>query len=369
MNTQFRLMPEQASTMAAEVDGLYAFLLIVSAVLTIGIATVLIYFAIKYRRNSPADRTPAHTHFLLMEISWIVGPFLLTMVMFYWGTTLFYAQTRPAADAMVINCVGRQWMWKFQHPDGRAEINDLHVPLHQPVRVNMISDDVIHSLYVPAFRVKQDVLPGRYTTLSFTANKAGVYHLFCAEYCGAKHSGMRGTVHVLEPATYQQWLEGRSSTASENATVRLFDQLRCYACHLGGGEMSRGPSLQNLYGRTVPLQNGQSVVADENYLRESILQPAAKIVAGYEPLMPSFEGQVTEEGVLQLIAEMKAMGPSDASPTRSAVQRAKPVGPDQSPTTEPARNDVDPGAPKAPDAGAKTPPDGKPKPPQSPDRD
>lgn len=350
MNTQFRLMPEQASSIAADVDALYAFLLIVSAVLTVGIAGAILYLAIKYRRKAVVDRTPVHSHFLAIELSWIIGPFLLTMFMFVWGAKLYFYQSRPPVDAMVINCVGRQWMWKFQHPDGRAEINDLHVPLNQSVRVNMISDDVIHSLYLPAFRVKQDVLPGRYTSIWFKPTKVGIYHLFCAEYCGAKHSGMRGAVHVMEPSRYQQWLEDRADGVPAAGSVRLFDQLRCFACHLGGGEVSRGPSLQNLYGRTVSLDGGQTVVADENYIRESILRPGAKIVAGFESIMPSFEGQVTEEGILQLIGEIKAMGQSDArgSGTSDSLN-IKPIGPDQTPTRKPARNNEDPGAPKPPD--------------------
>lgn len=354
MNTQFRLMPEQASSIAAEVDALYAFLLIVSAVLTVGIAGAILYLAIKYRRNSRVDRTPVQAHFLAIEISWIVGPFLPTMVMFVWGARLYFIQSHPPSNAMVINCVGRQWMWKFQHPDGRAEINDLHVPLNQPIRINMISDDVIHSLYIPACRVKQDVLPGRYTSIWFRPTQVGVYHLFCAEYCGAKHSGMRGLVHVLEPARYQQWLEDRTGGEPAIGVVRLFDQLRCYSCHLGGGEGSRGPSLQNLFGKTVALQEGQTVVADENYIRESILRPGAKIAAGFDALMPSFEGQVTEEGILQLISEIKSMGQPDARGTGAAdAIRVKPIGPDQTPTRKPARDESDPGAPQPPDSDDK----------------
>lgn len=329
MNTQFRLMPEQGSQLAGEVDRLYYFLLAISGVLTIAIAGCIVYFAIKYRRSSAADRTLGHTNYMLTELAWIGGPFALTMVIFIWGAGLHFAQTRPPADSMVISCVGRQWMWKFQHPNGRAEINDLHVPLGQPVRINMISEDVIHSLFLPVFRTKQDVLPGRYTTISFTANKIGQYHLFCAEYCGAKHSNMRGAIHVMEPASYQQWLEGMAEGETSKKPSRLFDQMRCTACHAGGGESSRAPPLINLFGSTVPLKNGQTVVADENYIRESILKPRAKIVAGYEPIMPSFEGQVSEEGILQLIAEIKAMGqPAPLKPGDTSQK--------QPPTAQPA---------------------------------
>lgn len=314
MNTEFRFLPEQASTLAAEVDALYAFLLAVSGVMTILIAFLVMYFAIRYRRGSSADRQQTATNFFLMEIAWIVGPFILVMVMFYWGARLYFKQTRAPADAMTITCVGRQWMWKFQHPEGSAEINTLHVPLGQPVRLQMISEDVIHSVYVPAFRIKQDVLPGRYTSLWFEPSKVGQYHLFCAEYCGAKHSEMRGYVHVMEPRQYQKWLSGKLEDSSQSAMGggSLIEQFRCNTCHAGGGQTSRGPPLQNLFGSKVPLADGQSVIADETYLRESILRPAAKVVAGFQPMMPSFEGQIGEEGILQLIAEIKAMGQAGA---------------------------------------------------------
>ncbi|MES2788669.1 MAG: cytochrome c oxidase subunit II [Planctomycetota bacterium] len=334
MDTSFRLMPEQASTFAPQVDLLYAFLLLVSGLLSVGIAGTIVWFAIKYRRKSTADRRQTPSHMLLLELSWIVGPFVLSMILFVWGAKLFFHQTHAVEGALEVNCVGRQWMWKFQHPNGRSEINDLHVPLNQPVKINMISEDVIHSLYIPAFRVKQDVLPGRYTSIWFEASKVGQYHLFCAEYCGVKHSGMIGVVHVLEPARYQEWLSDQSGGASlAGGSGRLFDQLRCNSCHLAGGEVSRGPSLVNLLGRTVPLQNGQKIVADENYIRESILRPAAKIVAGYQPLMPSFEGQVSEEGILQLIAEIKAMGqPEGRGPQGASPITDKPAGPGQTPS-------------------------------------
>jgi cytochrome c oxidase subunit II len=315
MDKSFRLMPEQASSLAPQVDALYYFLILVSAVMTVLIAFLIIYFAIKYRRGSSADRTQGPHRFWVMEVSWIVIPFIVTMIMFFWGARLYFAQARAPSGAMEIQCVARQWMWKFQHPEGNAEINDLHVPVNRPVKIRMISEDVIHSLFVPAFRVKQDVLPGRYTTVWFEATKVGQYHLFCAEYCGAKHSEMRGRVIVLEPSQYEAWLAGREvAEPPEVAGRRLFDQLRCNGCHLGGALPGRCPPLDNLYGSTVRLQNGQSVVADETYLRESILRPAAKVVAGFQPLMPSYEGQISEEGILQLIAEIKSMSPQAGEP-------------------------------------------------------
>jgi cytochrome c oxidase subunit 2 len=312
MDNEFRLFPEQASTVASQVDTVYLFLVVVSTVITLLIAALIIYFAIKYRRGSAADRKQGQTHFFVMEASWLVIPFLLTMVMFFWGAKIYFVIARAPEGAMEINVVARQWMWKFQHPDGRSEINDLHVPRGQPVKLNMISEDVIHSMYLPSFRVKQDVLPGRYTSIWFEATRLGEYHLFCAEYCGAKHSEMKGKVVVMEPSEYEAWLSG--STAGETpveAGRKLFEQLRCETCHRGGGEGSRGPALADLFGKTVRLQNGQSVVADETYLRESILRPAAKVVAGYQPIMPTFEGQVGEEGVLQLIAYLKSLSQPD----------------------------------------------------------
>jgi cytochrome c oxidase subunit 2 len=340
MNTEFSFMPEQASSFAADVDAVYGFLLLVSGVFTVLIAFLIMFFAIKYRRGSPADRTRGEGHFFLMELSWIVIPLLLTMVMFYWGAVVFFEQARPPAGAMEINCVGKQWMWKFQHPEGNSEINDLHVPLNQPVKINLISEDVIHSLYVPAFRVKHDVLPGRYTALWFKPTKVGRYHLFCAEYCGAKHSEMRGYVHVMEPAKYQEWLAGRSSTENTaDAGAKLFEQLRCNTCHLGGGQQGRGPALEGLFGSTVRLQGGGTVIADENYIRESIVRPAAKVVVGYQPIMPTFEGQIGEEGLLQLIAEIKSLrrpdqtNPAEGSGTGPKRGDTLQQGPEQTPQT------------------------------------
>ncbi len=327
MNTEFSFMPEQASSFAADVDALYGFLLLVSGVFTVLIAFLIMFFAIKYRRGSRADRTQGETHFFVMELAWIIVPMLLTVPMFYYGAVLYFEQTRPPEGAIEINCVGKQWMWKFQHPEGNAEINDLHVPLGQAVKINMISEDVIHSVYIPAFRVKQDVLPGRYTTLWFKPTKPGKYHLFCAEYCGAKHSEMRGYVYVMEPAQYQEWLAGRTKTASvEGAGEKLFEQLRCNTCHLGGGQQGRGPSLENLFGSNVRLQDGSTVVADDNYIRESILRPAAKVVVGYQPIMPTYEGQIGEEGIMQLIAEIKSLGRGDNA---AAGENSQPQDPSQ----------------------------------------
>lgn len=324
MNEEFRWMPEQASSFAAEVDQLYAFLWGISGVMTILIGVLILFFAIRYRRGSSADRTETESHFFFMEAIWIIGPFAIMMVMFFWGAKLFFTQTRAPANSLEITGVGKQWMWKFQHPEGRSEINDLHVPLGQPIRMRLISEDVIHSVYVPAFRQKQDVLPGRYTTMWFKPTKLGKYHLFCAEYCGAKHSEMRGYVYVMEPAKYQEWLAGGTRQTSGESQQPLLEQLRCNTCHApSDGTKGRGPSLVNLFGSTVRLEDNRTVVVDENYIRESILRPQAKIVAGYPALMPTYDGQISEEGINQLIAEIKALGKKDAK-TETKPEEATP---------------------------------------------
>jgi cytochrome c oxidase subunit 2 len=317
MNREFQIFPDQGSTLAPEVDALTLFLLGVATVFTLLIAGLIIYFAIKYRRGSKADRTPmtGRTQ-VLLEITWIGIPFLLTVVMFVWGAKLFFQQARPPAGSMEIHCIGKQWMWKFQHPDGNREINELHVPLGRPVKITLISQDVIHSLFIPAFRTKHDALPHRYTSLWFEATRLGEFQLFCAEYCGAKHSEMIGRVVVMEPREYEDWLSGGSSRESPvEAGRKLFEQMRCPSCHSGEAG-SRGPALDDLFGKQVPLQTGQTVVADENYIRESILHSQAKVVAGYQPIMPAFEGQIDEEGVLHLMAYLKSLTrPERKSPT------------------------------------------------------
>jgi len=229
------------------------------------------------------------------------------MVMFFWGARVFVTLRRPPDNALQVFAVAKQWMWKLQHLEGRREINQLHVPVGRAVKMTMTSEDVIHSFFVPAFRVKQDVLPGRYTTLWFEATKTGTYHLFCAEYCGTEHSAMIGQIIVMEPSEYQTWLSGGPVTASlASAGETLFTDLGCISCHRSDSG-ARGPQLVGLFGKRVQLQGGAMLVADENYLRESILDPQAKIVAGFQPIMPTFKGLVTEEQLMQLIAYIKSL--------------------------------------------------------------
>jgi cytochrome c oxidase subunit II len=301
------LFPEQASTMAPRVDSLYFFLVGLTAFFSLLIAGLIVAYAIKFRRRTP-DAIGAVIHGgLMLEITWSVIPLLITMVLFVWGASVFFAMSRPPDETLNVYVVGKQWMWKFQHLDGQREINELHVPVGRPVKLIMTSEDVIHDVFVPAFRVKADVLPGRYTNIWFEPTKPGTYHLFCAEYCGTRHSGMVGQVVVMEPNDYQTWLSGGAGEGSlASAGQKLFNDLACNTCHRPDAQ-GRGPVLQNLFGKTVELASGERVVADEAYIRESILNPQAKITVGYQPIMPTFQGLVTEEGLLELIEYVKSL--------------------------------------------------------------
>ncbi len=308
MFDNFPFFPQQASTLASQVDALYFFLILVSLFFGLAIAAAVVYFGVAYRRRSHAQR-PAEIHgSLALELVWTIIPFALSMVIFGWSANLYLHIIRPPDDALPIFVVGKQWMWKLQHLEGRREINELHVPLNKPVKLIMTSEDVIHSFYVPAFRIKQDVVPGRYTTQWFEATKVGTYHLFCAEYCGTQHSGMIGSVVVMEQADYQEWLAGnRGQVSLPQAGQALFTQLGCASCHAESSG-ARGPALKGLFGKKVQLADGRAVVADETYVRESIVNPQAKLVAGYEPIMPTFQGLVSEEGLLSIVAYIKSLG-------------------------------------------------------------
>jgi len=300
------LFPEQASTLAPRVDALLFFLLGVSVFFTVAIAGCLVVFAVRYRRR-PGNEVAEQVHGSdRLEIAWSVIPLLLCLVMYVWGAQLYFAAASPPPNALEVTSVGKQWMWKFQHLSGPREINELHVPVGLPVKLLMTSQDVIHSLYVPAFRVKQDVLPGRYTQLWFQATRPGTYHLFCAEYCGTLHSGMIGQVVAMEPAEFQRWLAGGAGASPAASGEKLFSELGCDTCHRADAQ-ARCPDLGGLLGRNVTLANGQTLVADEGYVRESILDPGAKLVAGYENIMPTYQGLVSEEGVLELIAYLKSL--------------------------------------------------------------
>lgn len=308
------LFPEAASSFASEVDALYFFIVAVSAFFTIAISAAVVFFGFRYRRRH-AEEIGAHIEGSLpLELLWSIIPTIISMVMFAWGAKLFYEIRRPPAEALQIYAVGKQWMWKFQHTGGQREINELHVPTGRPVKVLVTSEDVLHDLYFPAFRTKIDAIPGRYQPLWFTATKPGRYHIFCAEYCGTKHSGMIGTVVVMEPQQYQDWLAGGGTegTMAERG-AKLFNDLACNTCHLDSGQ-GRGPSLKDIVGKPVELTNGTTVLVDEGYLRESILNSQAKIVKGFTPLMPTFQGLVSEEGLAALIEHIKSLSPQAAAP-------------------------------------------------------
>jgi cytochrome c oxidase subunit 2 len=301
------LFPEAASTMASRVDSLYFFLLAISIFFSLLIAGLIVFYAVKYRRRA-ADSVGSEIHGgLVLELTWTIVPLLITMVIFVWGASVFFAMSRPPDETINIYVVGKQWMWKFQHLDGQREINELHVPVGRPVKLIMTSEDVIHDVFVPAFRIKADVVPGRYTHLWFQSTKPGRYRLFCAEYCGTKHSGMIGQVVVMAPSEYQTWLSGGASEGSlASAGAKLFQDLACNTCHRPDAQ-GRGPVLEGLFGKTVTLQNGETITVDEMYVRESILQPAAKIASGFQPIMPTFQGLVTEEQLLELIEYVKSL--------------------------------------------------------------
>ncbi len=313
------ITPGGASTTAAGVNLLFWALVAVCGSVALGIACFVIYSMVRYRRRGK-DELPRQVHgSLRLELTWTILPLFIFLGIFSWGATLYVDMRRPPSDATEAYVVAKQWMWKTQYADGRREINALHVPVGQPVKLRMISQDVIHSFFVPAFRVKQDVLPNRYTTLWFKATKPGKYHLFCAEYCGLKHSGMVGWVYALNPQDYQHWLsEGAAEGSLANIGGKLYHQFQCGNCHHfnGGGP---GPNLRGLFGRAVPLSNGATIVADEAYLRESILNPRAKIVYGFSDIMPTFDGQLTEEQVIALMAYIKAISPEPGTeqPTSS----------------------------------------------------
>ncbi|MCB0712198.1 MAG: cytochrome c oxidase subunit II [Ignavibacteriae bacterium] len=312
----FPFLPNQASTFAAEVDAFYFALVGVTAFFTIAIYAMIWWFSVRYRRGKKADRSNAPTSNHLLEAVWIIIPLGISLAIFGWSAKIFFEIKTPPQDAMQVHAIGKQWMWKFVNEDGKYEVNELHVPVGRAVEIKMISQDVLHDLYFPAFRTKQDVLPGRYTTLWFEATTPGTYHMFCAEYCGLLHSGMIGKVHVLTQDDYDAWLAdaGGSATASSgggsgNALVdgaKLFEEKVCHTCHKSEAT-AIAPTLVGVYGTDVQLQDGTTVTVDDAYIRESIKNPGAKIVAGYQPAMPTYEGQITEEQIVQLIAYIKSL--------------------------------------------------------------
>jgi cytochrome c oxidase subunit II len=309
MFSGFSIFPEQASSLAAEVDNLYLGVITITAFFAIVVVVCVTYFAIKYRDHTGDKVGAPITGSVPLELGWSLIPFFIAIGIFVWASVVFFHIVRAPDQTLDIYSTGKRWMWRFQHIDGQTEINELHVPVGRAVRVVFTSEDVLHDLFIPAFRVKADAVPGRYSAIWFEPTRVGEYHLFCAEYCGTKHSGMIGTVYVMEQADYQAWLGGGGATAGGSLVQRgeaLFTQLACVTCHLPDGT-GRGPSLEGLFGSQVTLDSGEVVTADESYLRESILMSQAKTVKGYERLMPTFQGLINEDGVAALIEYIKSM--------------------------------------------------------------
>lgn len=317
--TDFPLFPEQASSVAPWVDGLYIGLVIVTGAVSLLIWIAIFYLAIKYRRRPDNELAQEQEPPAALELTWTVVPTIIFIGIFIAGAWVFFRIQRVPANALEVYATGRQWMWKFQHPTGQREINTLHVPVGRPIKITMASEDVIHSLWFPSFRVKNDVLPNRYRTMWFEATKTGTFHIFCAEYCGTLHSGMIGSVVVMDPDEYQRWLAGGTEGSLASQGEKLFEKYACNTCHTNTAG-ARGPVLAGIYGKARPLANGQSVLADDNYIRESIVDPMAKVAAGFAPIMPAFQGQVNEEDLLRLLAYIKSVGAEQpaATPVESA---------------------------------------------------
>ena len=341
---ELRFFPEQASTIARQVDLVFLVLLALSAFFGIGVVLLIIFFSIKYRAQSMADRSGRNPQNRALEVLWTLIPLGIAMGMFVWGAAVYLEiQKPPPGEALEIYAVGKQWMWKFQHKTGAREINELHVPANTPIKLTMISQDVIHSFYVPAFRTKQDLLPGRVTQAWFEAVKPGEFQLFCAEYCGTQHSRMEGKVYVMEPSAFEEWLRLGATPGAETgapadtagaafgdaglmplegetmggAGAALFESLRCNACHRTDSTASEpvvAPVLEGVYGSLVALQSGREITADEQYIIESILDPKAKIVQGYPPVMPTYAGQVTATQLTQLVEYIKSLSSQEAQP-------------------------------------------------------
>lgn len=314
------LWPEQASTFAWQVDVLYVYLIAVSVAFSIPIVVAIFYFALKYRETEKYA-TPEEMHgSMVLETVWSIIPFVVSMTIFLGGALVFFEQFTPPPDSQEIFIVGKQWMWKAQHPTGQREINELHVPVNHNIKLTMTTEDVLHSFFIPAFRTKADVVPGRYTYLWFNATTPGKYHLYCAEYCGLNHSGMGGWIYVMEQRDYDNWLSGNVSgqTPVEEGKDLFMNKLGCASCHTGGPQQ-RGAKLENIFNHDVRLVGGATVKADENYIRNSILNPSSQIVEGFQPIMPTFKGQVTEEQLNSLVAYIKSLSPNAAASASTAA--------------------------------------------------
>lgn len=306
------LLPEAASGFAGKVDHIIWFVTVISLIFFILVSFFLVYFAIKYRRKKENEETPYITGSHILEALWTVIPSILLILIFAYGFLAFREIRTPPSNALEINVTGRQWLWQFKYNNGKTTLNELYVPEGKPIKLVMKSEDVNHGFYVPAFRVKQDLMASMYTQLWFKATKVGTYDLFCTQYCGTGHSAMLGKVIVMAPQEYEKWEKGeqKEKVAGVSPTEQgkqLYTQRGCNACHSIDGSRIVGPTWKGLWGKEEIMQDGQKVTVDENYLRESILEPQAKIVNGYPPVMPSFKGVVSDEDISSLIAYMKTL--------------------------------------------------------------
>jgi cytochrome c oxidase subunit II len=323
VQSQLPLYPEQASNFAPHVDALMGFIIAICVFFAIAITIAVIFFLVRYRRRNPDEiGVPIHGNALL-ETAWIVVPLFLAMGMFAWGAVVYVDFRNTPKDTLDIYVIGKQWMWKAQQPNGLREINELHVPVGRNVRLVLASEDVIHDFFVPAFRVKMDVVPGHYNTMWFRPTKPGRYHFFCSQYCGTNHSVMGGWVTVMEAQDYAAWLASTSEALGNPVAAgeKLFADRACSTCHFPNGK-GRGPSLNGLFGKKVLLADGSTVTGDDAYIRESILLPQAKITAGYLPVMPTFQGQLTEDQILALIAYIKTLPAQPSSAAAAGVTPA-----------------------------------------------
>jgi cytochrome c oxidase subunit 2 len=332
---EVNFIAERASTFAEEVDALFFFILAVSVFFTLLIAGMILFFVLKYRRRVGGAVPPQIEGSLRLELFWSVIPLGIAMVIFVWSARVYMTWADPPDGSLEVFVVGRQWMWHLQHATGQREINQLHVPVGQPVKLTITSKDVIHSVFVPQFRLHMDAVPGRYTTAWFHATRTGTFNLFCSQYCGTNHSLMIGQVVVMEPDDYQRWLEARADNSMTAKGRKLFQKLQCVVCHSADAR-ARGPLLEEIYKSRVTLDDGQVVIADDSYLIESILQPDAKIVDGYRrpSLMPAFQpllekGELSDEELLQLLAFLRTLGRGQ---TPSRVESASPTTGGQQPS-------------------------------------
>jgi cytochrome c oxidase subunit 2 len=304
--TASALFPREASTIAPYMDALYFFLLAMTIVGLLLVGAILVAFSMRYRKSVHPVATQIEGSTLL-EATWTIIPLAIFLVTFVWGALLYFRIYNPPANSMNIYIVGKQWMWKAEHPGGQHEINSLHVPTGRPVQLTMISQDVFHSYSIPDFRVKREVIPGRYSTVWFEATTPGTYHIFCTQYCGTNHSAMIGEVTVLTPADYEKWTqESTSGMSLAQNGERLFASMGCNACH-SGNAAARGPNLAGVYGSTLQLTSGGQAQVTDGYLRDAILNPSAHVTAGYAPIMPTYQGQISEDGLIDLVEYIKSI--------------------------------------------------------------